>query len=82
MTILEHREIRGITIKNMVVTILSTASIVVSVMTTYFNLKSDVQIVKDRQETTERVNEIRLKVLERNVDLLKQEIHELKTIKS
>ena len=78
MTLLEHREIRGITIKNMAVTIVSTVSVVVSVMTTYFNLKGDIKDVKDHQETTERVNEIRLKVLEEQVALLQQEVNKFK----
>ncbi len=67
MTAIEHKELKGITVKNIIVTIVSTASIVVSVMTTYFN-----------HETTERINEIRLKVLESEVGVLQQEIQEIK----
>lgn len=77
MTAIEHKELKGITIRNMVVTITSTASIVAAVMTTYFNLQSNISDIKNKQETTERVNEIRLKVLEGQVAVLQQEVQEL-----
>jgi len=78
MTTLEQHEIRGITLKNITVTIISTISIVVSVMTTYFQLKGDIKDVRSTQETQSRVNEIRLKVLEGEVTILQQEVRELK----
>lgn len=78
MTSIEHRQLRGITLKNLIVTIMSTASIVASVMTTYFQLKGDINDVKMRQETQSRVNEIRLKVLEGQVAILQTEVEQLK----
>lgn len=74
MTSIEHQQLKGITVKNLIVTIISTASIVASVMTTYFQLKGDIQDVKSQQETTNRVNEIRLKTLETRVDLLEAQM--------
>lgn len=82
MTTIEHRELKGITIKNIVVTIVSTASIVASVMTTYFQLKGDVSDLKYQQETQNRVNEIRMKVLEGQVATLQIEVEQLKNNKS
>jgi hypothetical protein len=78
MTAIEHRELKGITIKNIFVTIISTASIVASVMTTYFNLKSDMNDLRYEQQTTERVNEVRLKVLESRINLLEEQVQEIK----
>jgi hypothetical protein len=78
MTAIEHQELKGITVKNIIVTVVSTASIVASVMTTYFNLKSDVAELRNKQETTDRVNEIRLKLLESQVAVLQQEVQEIK----
>lgn len=78
MTAIEHKELKGITVKNMLVTIISTASIVASVMTTYFNLKSDVNDLRNQQETIDRVNDIRLKVLESEVNILQQQVQEIK----
>nr|WP_294945262.1 hypothetical protein [uncultured Mucilaginibacter sp.] len=81
MTTFEHRELKGITIKNIVVTIVSTASIVVSVMTTYFQLKGEIRDLKVTQDAQTRVNEIRLKVLEGQVALLQREVEEIKSRK-
>ena len=78
MTAIEHKELKGITVKNMLVTIVSTASIVASVMTTYFNLKNDVNDLRNQQETIDRVNDIRLKVLESQVNILQQQVQEIK----
>jgi hypothetical protein len=78
MTAIEHKELKGITIRNMVVTIVSTASVVASVMTTYFNLQGNINDIKNHQETADRVNEIRLKLLESEVTVLQQEVQEIK----
>lgn len=78
MTAIEHQQIKGITIKNIVVTIVSTVSIVASVMTTYFGLKGDIKDIRNTQETQTRVDEIRLKTLEGRISALEVEIHELK----
>lgn len=77
MTAIEHRELKGITIKNLVVTIVSTASIVVSVMTSYFQLKGDINEIRTAQESQSRINELRLKVLEGNVAVLQQQVREI-----
>lgn len=82
MTAIEHKELKGITVKNMLVTIISTASIVASVMTTYFNLKSDITTINDRQETTERVNDIRIKILEGNVAVMQEQIQQIQNHKN
>jgi hypothetical protein len=78
MTSIEHQQLKGITIKNLIVTIVSTASIVASVMTTYFQLKSDIYAVKVSQEAQNRVNEVRLKILEGQVAILQTEVDQLK----
>jgi len=78
MTGIEHQQLRGITVKNAVVTIISTASIVASVATTYFQLKNDIHDVRIEQEAQARVSEIRLKVLEGQVAVLQTEVELLK----
>lgn len=78
MTSIEHRQLRGYTIKNLLATIVSTAGIVISVMTTYFQLKADISDVKSTQDAQSRVNEIRLKVLEGHVAILQTEVEQLK----
>ncbi|SFS48839.1 hypothetical protein [Mucilaginibacter polytrichastri] len=75
---IEHTQLRGITVRNVIVTVISTISIVISVMTTYFQLKDDIKDVKSQQETQNRVNDLRLKILEDHVNILQQQIDELK----
>lgn len=77
MTAIEHQELKGITVKNLIVTVASTASIVASVMTTYFGLKSDIQSITSSQEVESRVTNIRIKVLENQVTLLQKEIDDI-----
>ncbi|MDB4919866.1 hypothetical protein [Mucilaginibacter sp.] len=77
MTAIENRQLKGITIKNVVVTIISTASIVASVITTYFGLKTDIQTIKSAQETESRINGIRIKILEDQAALLQKEVNEI-----
>jgi len=79
MTTIEHRELKGITIKNLLVTIVSTASIVASVMTSYLQLKSDIHDIKISQETQNRIYDIRLKVLETQVSVLQHQVDEMKS---
>jgi hypothetical protein len=82
MTTFEHKELKGITIKNMALTIFSTASIVVSVMTTYFQLKGDIKDVRVQNEAQTRVNDIRLRVLEGQVALLQKQVEDIKDEKT
>lgn len=77
MTTIEHRELKGITIKNLLVTIFSTASIVAAVMTSYLQLKGDIHDIKLSQETENWVYDIRLKVLETQVSVLQRQVNEL-----
>ena len=81
MTTLEHRELKGITVRNIIVTIVSTASIVASVVTTYFQLKADIHDVSIKQEAQARVDEVRLKVLENQVAILQRQVDEIKSSK-
>lgn len=78
MTPIENHQLKGITIKNVIVTIVSTASIVVSVMTTYFGLKTDILAIKAAQDTEARVNNLRIKMLESQVALLQKQVSEIR----
>jgi hypothetical protein len=78
MTAIEHQELKGITLKNLAVTVVSTASIVASVMTTYFGLKNDIREIKSSQDTETRIYNLRLKLLEDNVAILQKEVDEIK----
>lgn len=77
MTTIEHKELKGITLKNLLVTIVSTASIVASVMTSYLQLKSDIHDIKTNQETQSRIYDIRLKILESEVAVLQHQVDDM-----
>jgi hypothetical protein len=81
MTAIEHQQIKGITIKNLIVTIFSTITIVSSVLTSYFGIKADVAAVSAHQDSIDRVTEVRLKMLETEVYTLRAEVQYLKDIK-
>jgi hypothetical protein len=78
MTAIEHKELKGITLRGIVFTIGSTISIVSAVLGTYYNLKSDFLQTQNQNEITHRVQDIRLKVLEAQVVVLQQDVNELK----
>lgn len=82
MTAIEHQELKGITVKNLVVTIMGTASIVASVMTTYFNLRSEIDKIRLSQQTEQKVDDLRIQVLETEVGLLQKRVDEIKFNKS
>ena len=77
MEAIENHQLKGITVKNVVVTIISTASIVASVMTSYYSLRAEIQAIKSSGETETRVTDLRLKVIENEVVLLQKEIDEI-----
>ena len=82
MTTIEHKELKGITLRNLIVTVMSTASIVASVMTTYYGLKDDIHEISQKQETQARVYDIRLKILEDQVTLLQRQVGEIKGLRT
>lgn len=73
MTAIEHKELKGITVRLLFVTITGVVSIVISVMTTYFGLKSDISDLKNKQETQDKLFEVRLKMVELQIAELKRE---------
>ncbi|MDP9080931.1 MAG: hypothetical protein M3O71_26220 [Bacteroidota bacterium] len=77
ITTIENHQLKGITIKNVIVTIFSTASIVASVVTTYFGLKTDILQIRASQEAESKVNNLRISVLESEVSLLQKQVNGL-----
>ena len=78
MTNIEHKEIKGITLKNLVVTIVSMISIVISIMGTHFELKSDINDIRVEQGAQNRINEVRLKIIEGQIAVIQQELDKIK----
>jgi hypothetical protein len=74
----EHTALRGITIKNMIVTVFCTASIVVSVMSTYFSLRDDIKDSKADQATQNKIFELRLKIVEAQIIIIQNQVEAIK----
>jgi hypothetical protein len=51
-------------------------------MASYFQLRSDISGVKVQQEAQNRVNEVRLRVLEGQVTVLQREVEDIKSVKN
>lgn len=86
MNPLETKEIRGLSIKALGWLLGSTIMIVSSVMTSYFLIKNDIVKVDNKVETvrTEKVsddkyNDLRLKVIEAQVNTLSGQVDVLRT---
>lgn len=77
----EHSQLRGITIKNMIVTIVCTATLVSTMMGAYFGIKSDIKDIRDNQNTYNKITDLRLKAVEDRQNLLELQISDLKNKK-
>lgn len=73
----EHSQLRGITIKNMIVTVACTATLVISLMTAYSGLKSDNLTTRQMQDEQNKILELRIRIIEDQQKLLSQQIREL-----
>jgi len=64
---IEHTQLKGLTIKNMIVTILCTASIVGTILGTFYGLRNDYALM-----------DLRLKVAEAQITIINQQLSDLR----
>lgn len=64
---IENQEIKGITVKNMIVTVLCTISVVSTALFTYYS-----------QQTQNAITNLRIEVIEKRMILLEQQVQDLK----
>lgn len=74
MTGFENQTLRGITLKNMIVTVVCTASIVASVVTTYFQLSDQIKEQRFISDTQYKIFELRLKIAETQIQSIKEQM--------
>lgn len=77
----EHSQLKGITIKNMIVTVVCTATIVASVLGSYNALKNDLIEQRYSQEEQNKILDIRIRVVEDQQKILSQQIRDLQAKK-
>ena len=73
----EHSQLKGITIKNMIVTVVCTASLVVTIMGAYSGLKESMTEQRLRQDTQNQLIDLRLKAVEDQQIIIRQQIKEI-----
>jgi hypothetical protein len=85
----EHQAIRGITIKNIIVTIVSSVTITASVVGTYSSLRTDNKDIRNimelnnkdiraKAEMDSKMNELRFKIMEEHINIIQQQVDEFK----
>jgi len=74
----EYTKLRGWTIKNTLGFVIGIASVITSVEVSYFGLKQAIQEVKYTQDLNYRTMDLRLKTLENEQLIMRQEIDQLK----
>lgn len=77
----EHSQLRGITIKNMIVTVVCTATIVASVMGTYFGITQKMSDISHTQEQNNQIMDLRIRTLEDQQKLIREQIRDLQNRK-
>lgn len=73
----EHSQLKGITIKNMIVTVVCTASLVITIMGAYNGLKESMTEQRLRQDTQNQLIDLRLKAVEDQQTIIRQQIKEI-----
>jgi hypothetical protein len=77
----EHSQLKGITIKNMLVTIACTATIVSSGMGAYFGLQKSIDRATYKQDEQNKIFDLRLKTVEDHQKLIDIQLQDLQQVK-
>jgi len=85
MTAIETKEIKGMSIKTVITIIIATATIVTSILMTTARLSAQIvvvdnkiEFVKMRSENDSKLNELRMKIMERRLDIMEETLNNLK----
>lgn len=75
----EHSELKGVTLKNMIVTIACTATIVATGVGAYSGIQKSIDNLGYRQDEQNKLIDLRIRTLEDQQKLMNIEIRELQT---
>lgn len=78
MTPLETKELRGVSVKLLAWLVGSTATIVVSVMTSYFTLSSKIDTLQRDKAADERFNDLKIQTIQTQVQGIQVQIENLR----
>lgn len=77
---IEYTEVKGVNIRNAVITIVCTGSIVCSVCMSYFGLKGDISDIRKDQTTSDRIVDVRIRALEVQISLLQSRVEDMEKL--
>lgn len=85
MTAIETKELKGMSLKTVITIIVATATIVTSILMTTARLSgqivavdSKIEFVKMRSENDAKLNDLRIKIMERRLDIMEETLNNLK----
>ena len=78
----EQTQIKGFNVRNVIIIVCCTASIVFSIAVSYFGLKQDISQIKSNQETADKITDLRLKIVEAQVTLIQGQVSDLQREKN
>lgn len=74
---IENKEIRGLSIRNMLTIIACTIGSTLTTLTTYYNLKSDITDVRVSKDSDARLNDLKMRVMDQRIDAMEIQIKDL-----
>jgi hypothetical protein len=77
MNPLESKEIRGLSVKNIITIVSCTVAIVSTVLGSWFNLKGELSALQRDRQSDEKYNDLRIKTIELKIETLNLDIRDL-----
>lgn len=77
MNSLETKEIRGLSVRNIITIIACTVTIVSTVLGSWFNLKGEMTAIQKDRASDEKYNDLRLRTMELKISTLELDLRDL-----
>ncbi len=74
---IENKEIRGLSVRNMLTIIGCTIGSTLTTLTTYYNLKSDITDVRVSKDSDARLNDLKMRVMDQRIDAVDIQLKDL-----
>lgn len=79
MTDIEKKEIRGLNVRNLLLVIGATATIVITTVTWCAKISGQIEVIKNDSNSEKRYNDLRISIMERSLESLRLSLDNLKT---
>lgn len=74
---IDTKEIRGVSLRNLIAVIACTGTIMLTVLGTYYGLKADITDVKVSKDSDARLNELKMRVMDQRIDAMEIQIRDI-----